>query len=358
MEKSEIIQTRPVLFDMNDHESRGAYVEHKRSDARYVDAYDNMLEELCHIKNPSVLDEKFGDVFKLFKQEMCFGKDVNDCGFWVYYPWRNTYVHFLPPAEHHELHTARNKNLITEEEQKKFADFSVGIAGMSVGSHAALTLAMSGGCHKMKLADPDFISGSNLNRLRYGFADVGKSKVSVVAENIYEINPYASLELFDKGISESNFENFVKDSSPIGAFVEEVDNMEMKIKTRMWAKEYGLPVVMVTDNADGVIVDVERYDLDSDLPLFGRKMTIDFEKVLQGEIKDKAKIISEIVDFSLVGERMLNSFGQVGKTLYSWPQLGTAALLAGVITTVIIKKLALRQPCPSGRSVVGLDDLL
>ncbi len=47
---------------------------------------------------------------------------------------------------------------------------------MSVGSHVALTLAMTGGARKISIADPDIVSGSNLNRIRSGFDTVGVSK--------------------------------------------------------------------------------------------------------------------------------------------------------------------------------------
>jgi hypothetical protein len=52
---------------------------------------------------------------------------------------------------------------------------------------------------------------------------------------------------------------------------------------------------------------------------------------------------------------MLESLLQVGKTLYSWPQLGDAATLSGVAVAYIVRKLALGEPVKSGKLEVNLD---
>ena len=50
--------------------------------------------------------------------------------------------------------------------------------------------------------------------------------------------------------------------------LEEVDDLATKVEIRRHARALGVPVVMVTDDGDNVIVDVERYDLDPGYPLF------------------------------------------------------------------------------------------
>ena len=45
------------------------------------------------------------------------GRDWEQCGVWVWYPWRQTMVHVLDQEDFIELRTNRNRNRITREEQ-------------------------------------------------------------------------------------------------------------------------------------------------------------------------------------------------------------------------------------------------
>jgi hypothetical protein len=52
---------------------------------------------------------------------------------------------------------------------------------------------------------------------------------------------------------------------------------------------------------------------------------------------------------------MLTSLLEVGKTLYSWPQLGDAATLSGVAVAYIAKRLALKEKIRTGKLEINLD---
>ena len=329
-----------------------------RPGVQVFDQYQGLLEELCEIRNPSVRDPLlFAPLWAEFLGDHG-GADLRAQGSWVFFPWNNKLVHYLPQELHDELRTARNRNIITAEEQKLFRECAVGIAGLSVGSHAALTLAMMGGCNTMKLADPDVVSGSNLNRIRLGFSAVGQRKVDLSAQIIYEMNPYADLHLFPSGISKENFEQFVNVGKRIAVFLEEMDNLGLKIEVRKWARALRIPVLMVTDNADGVIVDVERYDLEPDLPIFAGRLKDIPEGDLAGlGAADKIRIASQIVDVAAIEPRMLASVHEVGKTLNSWPQLATAATTPGVALAYLVKLISLRQKLVSGRTTISFDSL-
>jgi len=328
-----------------------------RPGVQVFDQYQGLLEELCEIHNPSVRDPLlFAPLWAEFLGDHG-GADLRAQGSWVFFPWNNKLVHYLPQELHDELRTARNRNIITAEEQKLFRECAVGIAGLSVGSHAALTLAMMGGCNTMKLADPDVVSGSNLNRIRLGFSAVGQRKVDLSAQIIYEMNPYADLHLFPSGISKENFEQFVNVGKRIAVFLEEMDNLGLKIEVRKWARALRIPVLMVTDNADGVIVDVERYDLEPDLPIFaGRLKDIPEGDLGKLEAAMRAQVATQIVDPSVVAPRMLSSVQEVGKTLYSWPQLGDAATLAGATLSYLVKQIASRETLKTGRHLISFED--
>ena len=168
---------------------------------RTVDQYEELLKELFLIRNPKFrFNPDYAEPLKRFVEQHIGGKPPNEAGTWFYFPWDKALIHYLPDAMHQELRTARNKHLIAKEEQDKFYDFKVGIAGLSVGSHAALTIAMMGGGRSMRIADPDEISGSNLNRIRLDYSYVGTNKCDAVARLLYQTNPYADIKAYPQGI--------------------------------------------------------------------------------------------------------------------------------------------------------------
>ncbi|RME58001.1 hypothetical protein D6779_07440 [Candidatus Parcubacteria bacterium] len=324
---------------------------------RVIDTYKDQLEELFLIRNPSSRftgkDEK---AWEEFLHSHLQGKSIEEAGGWFYFPWNKTLVHYLEENLHQELRTARNKNIITAEEQNKLYNATIGITGLSVGSHAALTIAMMGMAKNLKLADPDTISGSNLNRIRYDFTIVGENKCRVAARTIYQINPYANLTQYEEGITPDNIARFFDDDPKPAILVEELDNLEMKIRLRVEAKKRGIPVIMATDNGDNVIVDVERYDQEPDLPLFhGAAGNLTLEEFQNFPPQELPKLATKIAGPSVVVPRMLSSLLEVGKTLYSWPQLGDAATLSGVAVAYVVKRIILGAPVKSGKYEVNLD---
>lgn len=328
----------------------------KRKKASVVDKYPEMLEELFLLRNPKYrYDKNHKKEFALFKKNHFGRKGAGEAGAWFYFPWLNKAIHFLPERLHNELRTGRNRFLITAKEQDKYYKARIGIAGMSVGSHVALTVAMTGGAGAVRIADPDNLSGSNLNRIRTGFTNVGVNKCVAVARQIYEINPYAKVLIYPKGLDEKNIEGFIKG---LDVVVEEMDNPYFKVKTREVAKKYGIPVIMGTDNGDNIIVDVERFDLNKKLHilhgLMGGTTSRDFKNISPKELP---KIAARIAGADLATPRMLESVAEVGKSLYSWPQLGTAATLCGSVLAYLARKVIVGDKIESGRYQINLDSI-
>lgn len=344
----------PVFFDA----SKESFEDFKMrlKPWKIVDAYESELEELFLIRNPQFrFNPDYQNELKVFLEEHFPGKSSAETGNWIFFPWNATLVHYLPEEMHGELRTARNKNLITAEEQKKFYDTKVGIAGLSVGSHAALTIAMMGGCRLMKLADPDELSGSNLNRIRDDFTSIGEKKIDLVCRQIYQMNPYADLHLYSDGVNAGNIDEFMND---LDIVVDELDNFEMKIRLRLAAKKRRLPLLMATDNGDNVICDIERYDLNEDLKIFnGALGDFGLEDLAKTPPAEFPKIASKIAGPQLVVPRMMASVAEVGKTLYSWPQLGNAATLSGVVIAYLVRKIALGEEIKSGKLEINLDKI-
>jgi len=54
---------------------------------------------------------------------------------------------------------------------------------------------------------------------------------------------------------------------------------------------------------------------------------------------------------------MTESLLQVGKTIYSWPQLGDAATLSGVAIAYALRRIALKQPLTQQKVEISLDSI-
>lgn len=325
--------------------------------SKIVDRYDLLLEDLFLIRNPRFKFIKdHSSEAKAFADEYRASKPLEDAGEWCFFPWNRTLAHYLPHDEHQEIRTARNRNIITKEEQEKFYNLRVAYAGLSVGSHGATTVALMGGARRIKVADPDEVSPSNLNRIRLDFLSLGRKKTDLVREYIYQLNPYAEIEAFDSGVTEETMDAFLKDADVL---VEETDNLEIKIRLRLAARERGIPVVMATDNGDNIIVETERFDLDKTKQLFnGAIGDVSLEMFKSFAPSDLPKLATKIAGPELVTERMMSSLLQVGRELYSWPQLGDAATLSGVAIAYILKRLALGESVREEKCEISLDALI
>jgi len=345
---------KPAIFNLETKSLSDIKREYKIN--QIIDTYKELLEDLFLVRNPKYkFENNYQKEFNNFLKEHSRGKSLEFCGNWVFFPWSKTLVHYLENDSHQEVRTARNKNLILPNEQKKFYNFKVGVTGLSVGSHGALTTALMGGGKLMKLADPDTISPTNLNRMRFDFTQVGMNKAELVAQYIYQLDPYSDIHIYSEGINEKNLGKFL---DGLDILIEELDDIEIKFKIRQEAKKRKIPVVMVTDNGDNVIVDVERFDLDPDLPIFyGNLDGLDLKKIKESP-KKLFEAMAKIIDVSLVPPRVLNSVMEVGKTIYSWPQLASAATLSGVVIAYIIRKIALGEQIKEGKYEVNLESAI
>jgi len=354
-ERVDRMSWQPVVIPQNGFDAALETIRKEHPELAVVDHYEKNLEELFLLRNPNYrFDKNYQDDFRRFTEAHCAGSPMDAAGAWFYFPWLNTLVHYLNQDFHYELRTGRNRNLITKEEQEAYFNATVAVLGMSVGSHVAVTIAMTGGAKHFKLADPDTISGDNLNRIRSGYQNVGINKAIVVARQIFEINPYAEIELYEEGLHERNVEQVL---GGVTVVVEEMDNPFFKIKIREIARRRGIPVVMGTDNGDGIIVDIERFDLDKNYPiLHGKIGAMTAEEFRNLPPEDLPRVAAKIAGANLAVPRMLLSIAEVGKTLYSWPQLGTAATMCGTAVAYLTRKIILKAPnIKSDRYQVNLD---
>lgn len=324
---------------------------------RVVDDYREEVKEYFQISNPSgVYAPDFEDKFQSYLASFTKDRPLWQLGRWVYYPWLSSLVHLLEDEAFQVVRTGRNRNLINSEEQNKFYNCTIGIAGLSVGNSVTLAIVLQGGAHHIKIADHDNLALSNLNRIRAGVEFLALPKVIMTARQIYSLNPYAKVEIFQAGLTPDNVGQFF---DGLDLVIDEIDNLAAKYLIREEAKKRRLAVVMAADNGDNGVVDVERYDLDPQPEFFhGRlgEVSYDFLKSL-----DKfgiGKYITKHVGPENVTERMQQSLLEMGKTVVSWPQLGGAALLNGSAVAYCVRKILTVQPLENNRAVISLDEKL
>lgn len=90
------------------------------------------------------------------------------------------------------------------ENQKKFANSCVGIAGLGgLGSNIAVYLARLG-IGKLILVDFDNVDITNINRQNYMLSDIGKPKTKALYDHLIKINPYLNYELHQLKITNEN----------------------------------------------------------------------------------------------------------------------------------------------------------
>lgn len=359
-EKASIIfDSVPTIFDFKtERDQKIANDLFISGKIQYVaDDYKGQQDELFAVKNPSIVytsdfKKKSEDYYSALEKEY----PIWQRGRWVYFPWLSELAHILEENDFQLVKTARNKNLINKEEQEKFYNATVGIGGLSVGNSVALALVLQGGAKRIKLADFDRLALSNTNRIRTGIDNLGVLKVEITARQIYEINPYAEVELFPDGLTKENIGEFFED---LDIVIDEIDNLAVKYLIREQAKKHKIAVVMAADNGDNAVVDVERYDLDPNTPFFqGRMGEVSYKMLSKLNKFEIGRMITKHVGPENVTERMQQSLLEMGKTIVSWPQLGGAALINGSAVAYCIRKILNNQPLENDRALISLDEKL
>jgi hypothetical protein len=315
-----------------------------------------MPKPILHLTHPAILEELWESsafdkaVFKLLERYTQVQEDGE-------LDKNNPRTQRLAHDIYYHLTTTRNRNLITDQEQQTLQKAVGGFFGMSTGSHAVATWMMESRADVVKIVDPDHISPSNLNRMRFGWDTVGQDKVDVVAKELNRISPYSQVIKTTKTDTQTTLSLFTA-KPKLDFVVEAIDDLKAKVSLRQLARKFYLPLIMATDVGDNVILDIERYDQTPQPKTFNGRVKdidkIDFEHLSQQE---KVQLSIKIVGYELVSEAMLESLYSIGKKVATWPQLGASSALAGGLVTTVIKKVLLGEQVVSGRYNFPLDTI-
>ncbi len=334
---------------LNPQESEDASVIAKLREEGYafVDTYDEQCKELADIRDPQSVGSEPAAL------------TTEPGEFVAVYPWRKSLVRIVGPEAYRELRTNRNRNLLTSDEQARFAQAKIGFAGLNVGNPGALCIALEGGAHTVKLADLDELSVTNLNRFRAGLPDLGMNKATLSAQQILEVDPYYDVELWEQGLALDTIEAFIADPK-IDLLVEEMDALPLKLRVREVAREHGVPVIMVTGNGEGVLLDVERYDLEPDTPILNGLLPEHVRAAIAGGIppktpQEKVALARDFMGTEYLDTRLVESFAQFGETLVGIPQLAESSFMRGAALCYAAKAIVLGRPLSSGRYAFSFD---
>lgn len=281
-------------------------------------------------------------------------------GNWVYYPWSGRFVHMIGEEAYFMLRTNRNRELVSTEEQTRLSTANIAIAGLSIGGSMATTLAQSGIGTSFILAEYDELDSTNLNRLRARVDQVGAPKMCVTGQTLYELDPYIQINAFECGLDEDTLPQFLSGDQTPSIVIDAIDDFPMKVRIRMQARALGIPVFMATNVHDRMLFDIERYDLDAELPLFNGLVLEDIlTDILDGKMtqQDMQRYAVEIVGKEHVSERAFASVMEVGKTLGGRPQLMSTITATSGIATYLLREVLLGNHTNSGRYVTAIPEL-
>lgn len=349
---------RPVVFDPTTHGDDVARLVADPS-VRVHDTYDGQLRDLVRTRAPGqVLSESELEARVTSLHERQLDR-------WVHYPWSGRLVRLLAPEPFRELRLDRNRLKITVQEEARLRSIAVGVVGLSVGNAVATTLALEGVVGHLRLADHDHLDLSNMNRIRAGVESIGVRKTVLAARQVFETDPYASISLLHDGVTADNVDAFLDGSDELGpaldVVVDECDAFAVKFLVREHARARGVPVLMET--SDCSVLDVERFDVEPDRPLFhGRVGSLTSADVAamagstEGGLPDGlAAVALQVMGSDTLSARMAASLFEVGVTVSTWPQLASEVVLGGASVTAAVRRLGLGLSLPSGRRVLDLD---
>lgn len=355
-------ESRPTLFDLSRQKDRKFFEQliSEKKIQHISDDYKEQQKEYFAVMNPTLVyteefEHKFLEYFSKLQQDVPLWQH----GRWVYFPWISTIVHILEEEPFYVVRTDRNRNLINADEQKKFYNGVVGIAGLSIGNGIALAIVLQGGARRIRIADLDRLALSNTNRIRAGLGNLGLLKTEVTARQIYEMNPYAIVDVFSEGLTKENIKNFFNGPPKLNVVIDELDNLAVKFLIRTEAKRCRIAVVMGADDGDNAVLDIERFDQNPNLKFFhGRMGEVSYDTLANLDKFATGRMIAKHVGPENVPQRMQESLSEMGKTIVSWPQLGGAALINGSALAYCVRKILNKQPLEDNRALISLDEKL
>ncbi|MGB4437636.1 MAG: HesA/MoeB/ThiF family protein [Sedimentibacter sp.] len=135
----------------------------------------------------------------------------------------------------------RNKELISEKEQQKLAEYTVAVIGLGgLGGHISEQLARLG-IGKLVLIDADKVDESNLNRQLFATEkNIGQYKAEAAKERLTSVNSNLEYICYTQFFDETNADKILDD---VNIVVDAVDNISTRFVLQKICKKLNLPLV-------------------------------------------------------------------------------------------------------------------
>ena len=75
-------------------------------------------------------------------------------------------------------------------------------------------------------------------------------------------------------------------------------------------------------------------------------------------MEEKIKFVIPIIGLESLSTRSAASMSEIGRTISTWPQLGSEVILGGATISTAIRQWALGEPLASGRRYIDLTELV
>ncbi len=320
----------------------------------YTNLFDTIYDQLVELIAIQYLGQKTTPTPTEYLGEL----NKEAYGVWVYYPWSRNLVHLLPEKEFIQVRTNRNNYKITPAEQQKFSEKKIGIIGLSVGKSTAISLTMQRSFGEIRLADFDSLDLSNLNRIVSGVHNLNLKKTSVVAREILEIDPFLKVVCYDEGINADNIGHFLTNAGQLDLLIDECDSLDIKVLGRIEARKLGIPVIMET--SDRGMLDVERFDLERNRPIFhGLVGQLDMDELSKLKTNaEKAPHALAIIGIENISKRLKASVIEINESISTWPQLAADVALGGAVLTDTWRRMVAGEFDGSGRFYIDLEQII
>jgi hypothetical protein len=113
--------------------------------------------------------------------------------------------------DHYPFYFGRNTGIYTADHIDRIRKARVGIAGLGGSGGYSLLFLVHMGFERFKIADHDRYEEHNKNRQVGAFArNIGRPKTEALFELAHGLNPYADIEVYEKGITRQNAKAFAQ----------------------------------------------------------------------------------------------------------------------------------------------------
>ena len=253
-------------------------------------------------------------------------------------------------------------NLTWEQTRNRLESMIVGVIGCSVGSNIIEGIARELRPQQIKLADPDWIEVQNLNRLeRVSLRQVckiknesasqkrsrsqrNKAEITAYLQNL--VDPFMEFFVYKKGIDTQNLDQFLLGDNlepKVDVIIEEADDLPTKIQVRKRCRELGIPVLMLTDAGNQVLVHFQDFSLPEgqSMPIAyacsDEKLDLLIACANKGTQEDFRKLLEGFLGADCLRGSFLDWCRNKGEQpTLAIPQSGATALISGGIAAKLL----------------------